>query len=545
MYEITVRDSRIHAYRVVKGETRAIAEAKAEAQLAVWDERAARKQTAEEVRTEKQERQSVALEGAEEARALTEKAAQTIKALEMLLKGLLADPVASWPDFKDQSSFMAALPDKPIRIQPLLGPLKEIYAVDLTLFDRLIRSRGKAKIQAADEKYQSALAAWHREVELLERGYASKVLAYEAEIEAWQRTKLAQEEKQTSHNQLVDRLLESYISGAAESAMYLVEQVLNRTTLPENFPVAFDCFLNADEKVLVVDFELPNTSILPKHKQINYVASRQAFRYVPTTDAWRKSTYDSILYQTALGIIYRIFVADTRASIHSVVFNGWVHSIDPSTGAEVHACILSLQAGRDEFLPLDLTRVDPKACFKNLKGVASSRLVDLTPIRPILNLNKQDSRFVEAYAVAGTLDDRTNLAAMDWQDFENLIREIFEKEFVRSGGEVRITRASRDGGVDAVVFDPDPLRGGKIVIQAKRYTNTVGVGAVRDLYGTVQHEGAMKGILVTTATYGPDAYEFARDKPLTLISGAELLGMLERHGHRAKINLAEARALRQ
>ncbi len=93
-------------------------------------------------------------------------------------------------------------------------------------------------------------------------------------------------------------------------------------------------------------------------------------------------------------------------------------------------------------------------------------------------------------------------------------------------------------------LDPDPLRGGKIVIQAKRYTNTVGVSAVRDLFGTVQHEGAMKGILVTTATFGGDAYEFAKDKPLTLISGAELLGLLERHGHKAKINLAEARALR-
>ena len=57
-------------------------------------------------------------------------------------------------------------------------------------------------------------------------------------------------------------------------------------------------------------------------------------------------------------------------------------------------------------------------------------------------------------------------------------------------------------------------RGGKIVIQAKRYTNTVGVDSVRDLYGTVLNEGAIKGILITTSQYGPDAYEFARDKPL-------------------------------
>ena len=106
-----------------------------------------------------------------------------------------------------------------------------------------------------------------------------------------------------------------------------------------------------------------------------------------------------------------------------------------------------------------------------------------------------------------------------------------------------MTRASRDGGVDAVAFDPDPIRGGKIVIQAKRYTATVGVAAVRDLYGTVLNEGATKGILVTTSDYGPDAYAFASDKPLTLMNGANLLHLLEKHGHKAKIDLREARAV--
>ena len=109
--------------------------------------------------------------------------------------------------------------------------------------------------------------------------------------------------------------------------------------------------------------------------------------------------------------------------------------------------------------------------------------------------------------------------------------------------EVKVTQASRDGGIDAVAFDPDPIRGGKIVIQAKRYTNTVGVSAVRDLYGTVMNEGANKGILVTTSDYGPDAYEFARGKPLTLLSGANLLHLLEKHGHKARIDLKEAKRL--
>ena len=41
-----------------------------------------------------------------------------------------------------------------------------------------------------------------------------------------------------------------------------------------------------------------------------------------------------------------------------------VRSIHLAAGAEAHGCILSLGAGRDELSCLDLTRVDPKTCFR-------------------------------------------------------------------------------------------------------------------------------------------------------------------------------------
>jgi len=37
------------------------------------------------------------------------------------------------------------------------------------------------------------------------------------------------------------------------------------------------------------------------------------------------------------------------------------------------------------------------------------------------------------------------------------------------------------------------------------------------------NEGATKEILVTTSDYGPDAYAFAKDKPITLLNGAPSL----------------------
>jgi len=52
----------------------------------------------------------------------------------------------------------------------------------------------------------------------------------------------------------------------------------------------------------------------------------------------------------------------------------------------------------------------------------------------------------------------------------------------------------------------------------------------------MHNEGASKGILVTTSGYGKAAYDFANGKPLELITGGNLLYLLEEHaGVKAKI----------
>jgi restriction system protein len=53
------------------------------------------------------------------------------------------------------------------------------------------------------------------------------------------------------------------------------------------------------------------------------------------------------------------------------------------------------------------------------------------------------------------------------------------------------------------------------------------------------NEGANKGILVTTSGFGPDAFNFAKDKPIELIDGGGLLYLLEQMGVRARIILPE------
>lgn len=216
-------------------------------------------------------------------------------------------------------------------------------------------------------------------------------------------------------------------------------------------------------------------------------------------------------------------------------------AIDPKTGNTFRNCIISIQAEREHFSNLNLAYVSARDCVAGLKGILASDLVNLAPVKPILQLNRNDKRVVEAKDVINTLDESTNLATMDWELFEHLVRDLFEKEFAGEGVEVKVTQASRDAGVDAIIFDPSPIKGGKFVIQAKRYNNVVGVSAVRDLYGTMMNEGAVKGILVTTSHYGKDSIEFAKNKPLTLISGPELVYLFNKHGKDFKIELTKSK----
>ena len=334
-----------------------------------------------------------------------------------------------------------------------------------------------------------------------------------------------------------------YLGCEREAVEEYCDMVLNNSEYPDFFPKSFELQYNPDNKILIIEYDLPPKEKFPIIKEVKFIKSKNELKESSISESQLNKMFDSVMYMIALRTIHELFEADKANALDAINFNGWIKAINKGTGKEENNCILSINSMKEEFLKINLELVEPKTCFKNLKGVGSSKLSGITPIKPIMQMEKNDKRFVDGYNVVADVDSKTNLAAMDWEDFEHLIRELFEKEFSTAGGEVKVTQASRDGGVDAIAFDPDPIRGGKIVIQAKRYTNTVGVSAVRDLYGTVVNEGANKGILITTADYGPDAYNFAKNKPLTLLNGGNLLHLLEKHGHSAKIDLKEAKKI--
>ncbi len=335
-------------------------------------------------------------------------------------------------------------------------------------------------------------------------------------------------------------ILDGYKKKDKDAVIKRVEYIINNIDLPKTIPKKWSVDFSSDESILVVEVKLPD---VVHNNVMKLVELKTKSELKPLSQKEIRDIVPQIHPAIMLRLAYEIFRDDVEDAIKLLVLNGWVEFDDPHTGNKTKAYTSSLTVEKKQVIELNLKKLEPLTAFLSLKGKSAGKLVEIIPIVPALSLNRKDSRFIDAKEVLNNLGKETNLAAMEWQDFEYLIRELFEKVFAKPGVEVKVTQASRDRGVDAVVFDPDPIKGGKFIIQAKRYTNTVDVSAVRDLCAVVKKEGASRGILVTTSTYGADAYAFANNEPITLLNGSELMGLLKQYGYSFRINLEEAKRL--
>jgi restriction system protein len=397
-----------------------------------------------------------------------------------------------------------------------------------------IEARNELNVQR-QRAYQRARERRMAVVELMDREWKGFLSQYE--------------DRKRMYDAAVDRYLSKLrelqaglIAHRREETEEYFRVVLAALPLPESLPREAALRYDPETRIAVLDYSFPD---LERLTFVRWTTNRStiALRLAPTSDAQRRKAVDIAIPSSCLVLGRALADADEWDLLDAVCVNVYVDHIDRRTGQPKRSYVASMFATRPQLLALHMAEVDPIMCFAALKGKYARSALAYEPVEPIARIDMNDDRIVKGREVLGGLTEEANLAAMDWEDFEHLIRELFELEFGKDGSKVEITRASRDRGVDAIVFDPDPLRGGKYVIQAKRYTVTVDVSAVRDLYGTVVNEGANRGILVTTSHFGPDAYAFAKDKNLVLIPGPELLGLLQKHGYGFRIDIDEARRL--
>jgi len=111
------------------------------------------------------------------------------------------------------------------------------------------------------------------------------------------------------------------------------------------------------------------------------------------------------------------------------------------------------------------------------------------------------------------------LGAMSPREFEQFTALLFG----RMGYAVKITTASADKGVD-LFLERD---GRSAIVQCKKYKGNVGQPTIRDFYGTMIHNKADQGYVVTTGTFSLPAQNWARGKQIHLVDGAELMDWIE------------------
>ncbi|MEV6208756.1 restriction endonuclease [Kitasatospora sp. NPDC051914] len=339
---------------------------------------------------------------------------------------------------------------------------------------------------------------------------------YRAEFDAW----LASRQQLATQ---AARLADGLRSGSGGAVAEYFETALGwRGDWPEGFPHAAEAVWDAGARQLVVEWPLPDFSVVPAVARHRYVKTDDRDAEVARPVGERRALYREVLAQCALRVLAEAFRADAEGLLASAVVHGVVEAVDPATGREESRCLVSVAAERADFLALDLERVSAVDCLvEALHGRLSARPDKPEAVRP--QPVSAPAAPVPSVAADGEGPD---LFAMDPIAFEELIAELFRRRGLRT----RTTARSGDEGVDVLAEDPDPITGGQIVIQAKRYRHTVPPAAVRDLDATMARCGANRGILVTTSGFGPGSRRWAEGRPLTLVDGPMLVALLREHG---------------
>ncbi|WP_433390435.1 restriction endonuclease [Micromonospora sp. KLBMP9576] len=388
---------------------------------------------------------------------------------------------------------------------------------------------GLGKVFGGQAKYQQQLAAAQQAFAQAQAQHAAAEADRQRRLSAAHQRyqeKCAQVDTQIrAHNAEVDRFETAFAASEPAAVIEYFGMVLGNSVYPDDFPQHYRLAYVPESRQLVVEYHLPTLEVIPAVREYRYIKARDEISTAARPAKDIKERYANLVAQVTLRTVHELFEADRSKLVDTVVFNGIVDTTDPRTGVSVQPCLVTLRTTRDVFAGLNLRLVEPLACLAHLNASVSKRPAELAPVRPVLEFDMVDKRFVDEVDVLADLDQRPNLLKLSPTEFESLIQNLFAK----MGLDTKQTRPSRDGGVDCVAFDPRPVFGGKVVIQAKRYRNTVDVSAVRDLFGTLQNEGASKGILVTTSGYGPASYEFASGKPMELIDGSNLLYLLAEH----------------
>ena len=116
-----------------------------------------------------------------------------------------------------------------------------------------------------------------------------------------------------------------------------------------------------------------------------------------------------------------------------------------------------------------------------------------------------------------TEGNRHKQSAMHLSDLE--LEKLAEQVYKKLGYRVQHVGQTGDHGIDVLLTNPNNQ---KEIVQCKQWSKPVGEAALRDLYGAMMHDQAIRGWIWAPRGFSGPAKAWAKGKPIVLVDDAEI-----------------------
>jgi restriction system protein len=208
-------------------------------------------------------------------------------------------------------------------------------------------------------------------------------------------------------NAEVDELEAAYQDGDESAVIIYNEMVLERSEYPSLEQFQYLAYTNQDKaafaqnfkvvyvpesKQLVIDYQLPNAKIIPTVAEVTYDHDKDEIKGVNRKPIEIEELYQDIVTAITLRTITEVFSADIAQHLNSVVFNGFVQTVDATTAKDMQIYLISVSATKDSLSDVNVNNIDKLTFLKSLGAEISSNLIEMSPVQPIVKLNMVNSQ---------------------------------------------------------------------------------------------------------------------------------------------------------
>lgn len=247
----------------------------------------------------------------------------------------------------------------------------------------------KAKV-AAIAKHREEVIRWEAEISRNEQRRQDEAAAYDerersrvmmlGQEEARYADDCARREEEASvRNREVDELITNLGYGTPDAIEEYIGIVLSNAMYPEHFPISHDYSFDSPSAELRLAVAVIAPDQFPAVKGYKYVKASDEIAEIPFSPKACKDRYASAVHQVALRVPHEVFEADRRGLISTISVEVGTHGVDPATGRSSFIPLVALAVSREEFMKIDLGKVQPAATLAHFGASVSKNPYGLTP----------------------------------------------------------------------------------------------------------------------------------------------------------------------